>query len=372
MINNIYDFVVIGAGISGCTFASCLNKRFSGASILLVEHGRRIGGRATTRKSRRNKILEFDHGLPSINLSKHISQDIQTLILPLIKSKKLVDISKEILVINEFGFLNKASINYNIYRSLPFMMNFCEEIIHQSYNPKKINFLFETLIKSIKHVNNSWEIEANNGIFFKSRNLILSSSLLAHSRCLEILNTTYLPLRDSMILGKDDVVDSVLRETSKLSYIKRKIYILYVSNLEVVNNFNYIYLQILFENVIKDDLNFERIIFQGQSDGSMIIVLHCSYTGTLIDINSDNIIKCLLSLFQNYIKFLDLFLEAKIIDTMKWRASQPLNHLLPKELQWSANSNIGFCGDWFDMDCLGGIESAINSSIRLAKLLSWK
>ena len=79
-MNKNYDFIVIGAGISACTFASVLNKRFSDASILLVEHGRRIGGRATTRKSRKNKILEFDHGLPSISFSKHISKDLASLI----------------------------------------------------------------------------------------------------------------------------------------------------------------------------------------------------------------------------------------------------------------------------------------------------
>ena len=65
-MKNIYDFVVIGAGISACTFASVLNTRFSNASILLVEHGRKLGGRGTTRKSRKNKILEFDHGLLSL------------------------------------------------------------------------------------------------------------------------------------------------------------------------------------------------------------------------------------------------------------------------------------------------------------------
>ena len=58
-MDNTYDFIVIGAGISACTFASLLNNRFSYASILLVEHGRRIDGRATTRKSRKNKILEL-------------------------------------------------------------------------------------------------------------------------------------------------------------------------------------------------------------------------------------------------------------------------------------------------------------------------
>ena len=56
---------------------------------------------------------------------------------------------------------------------------------------------------------------------------------------------------------------------------------------------------------------------------------------------------------------------------MDWRASQPFNHSLPKELQWSSISKIGFCGDWFDFNSVGGVESAMNSSIRLAKLLNF-
>ena len=71
-MKNFYDFIVIGAGISACTFAASLNIRFVDASILLVEKGSRIGGRATTRKLRKNKILEFHHGLLSISFSKHI------------------------------------------------------------------------------------------------------------------------------------------------------------------------------------------------------------------------------------------------------------------------------------------------------------
>ena len=71
-MNKIYDFVVIGSGISACTFASFLNKRFSDISILLVEHGRRLGGRSSTRRSRKNINLEFDHGLPSICFNKNI------------------------------------------------------------------------------------------------------------------------------------------------------------------------------------------------------------------------------------------------------------------------------------------------------------
>ena len=86
--------------------------------------------------------------------------------------------------------------------------------------------------------------------------------------------------------------------------------------------------------------------------------------------NIEKIINSLIALFINYEIFLDLFIQARLIDIMDWRASQPINHLLPKELQWSASSKIGFCGDWFDFNGCGGVESGMNSAIRLAKLLN--
>ena len=370
-MKNIYDFIVIGAGISACTFASFLNNRFSNASILLVEHGRRIGGRSTTRKSRKNKDLVFDHGLPSINFSNQISYDISTLILPLINANKLVDISKDILTINEFGEINNLITNDKIYRGYPFMMSFCEEIINQSSNPKKINFLFETLVTSIKHTSKLWELKINSKTFIKSKNLILSSSLIAHPRCLNILKINSLPLRDALVPGKDEVVDCVIRQISKQQYIKRKVYILYISNVEIARNFKNKNLQIHFSKVINESFNLERIIFQKQLNGSMTIAVHYSYINKALDINNDEIIKCLKKIFSKHEKFIDLFDQARVIDKMDWRASQPINNLLPKELQWSSISNIGFCGDCFDFNGYGGVESAMNSSIRLAKSLYW-
>ena len=369
-MKNIYDFIIIGAGISACTFASCINKRYSDASILLIEHGRRLGGRATTRKSRKNQILEFDHGLPSISFSQQVSKDILSLISPLINKKKLLDISNDILTMDEFGVLNNSLTKNKNYKSSPFMINFCEEIVNQSINPQKINFLFKTLTKSLHRDKELWNIQINNGDYIKSKNLILSSSLIAHPRCLEILSTDSLPLRDAFIIGQDKVVDSLLQKAKKLRFIKRKVYILHVSNRNVVYNFNYKYLQVIFSDVIMKRLGFEKIIFQIQSDGSMILALHCTYIDKVVDLNNDNIVKSLKSLFINYPKFLDLILEVCLIDTMVWRASQPLNNLLPKELQWSETSKIGFCGDWFNWNNCGGVESAMNSSIRLAQLIN--
>ena len=55
---------------------------------------------------------------------------------------------------------------------------------------------------------------------------------------------------------------------------------------------------------------------------------------------------------------------------MNWRVSQPINNLLPMDLQWSSKSKIGFCSDWFDLGKLRRVEIAFNSSIRLSKLLT--
>ena len=62
----------------------------------------------------------------------------------------------------------------------------------------------------------------------------------------------------------------------------------------------YRYLQILFSSEIRGDLNFERIIFQRQSDCSIIITLHRYYISNIIDIERDNILKSLISIFVNY------------------------------------------------------------------------
>jgi len=367
---NLYDFVVVGAGISGCTFASSINKKFPKASILLVEHGRRLGGRSTTRKSRKNLNLEYDHGLPSFNLSDNISDDLFSLISPLIKSKRLIDISNDILLINEFGSLNKQVIDKKIFRCLPFMINFSKEIIDQSKNPEKINFLFQTPIKSIIRNNDLWELKINNERYVRAKNLILSSSLLAHPRCLNILNLDSIPLRDAFKLGTDNIVDSVIKKLVKQEYIKRKNYILYVPYTKLVQKINLKNLQIRFSDLITNQFSYERIIFQRQFDGSIVMVLHCCYVDKPFDSNFESMIKSLRLIFLKHKFFLDLFLNAQLIDKMHWRASQPLNNLLPNHLQWSSISKIGFCGDWFEFGDCDRVEAAMNSSISLSKMFT--
>ena len=89
-----------------------------------------------------------------------------------------------------------------------------------------------------------------------------------------------------------------------------------------------------------------------------------------MDINLELIIQNLTRIFSKHKDVMNLLLQANLIDIMNWRASQPIHNLLPMDLQWSSQSNIGFCGDWFDLGKLGRVETALNSSIRLSKLLT--
>tara|TARA_B100000214_G_C23962638_1_gene626086 strand:+ start:1334 stop:2443 length:1110 start_codon:yes stop_codon:yes gene_type:complete len=365
-----YDLIVIGAGISACTFASTFNKRFPDSSILLVEQGRRIGGRATSRKTRKNISFEFDHGLPSISLTNNISKDLKSLIIQLLNTKKLIDISNEILIINEFGEIDNYFNNQKIYRGYPFMINLCNGIINQSFNSRKINFLFNTFINKVKLKSGSWELKTHNQITLRSKKLILSSSLLVHPRCLDIINIDRPPIQDAFVNVSDYIVDAVIKKTKKQKYIKKKNYILLASSPEIVNNFRYDYLQLMFSNSINEEYSFERIIFQRQPNSSIIIILHCSYYKEIYDIDYEVIIEYLMRIFQGHKIFSNLFIDSQLINKMNWRASQPIGNLLPKEFQWSSISEIGFCGDWIDIDGVCGVQAAMESSIRLAKLIN--
>ena len=99
------------------------------------------------------------------------------------------------------------------------------------------------------------------------------------------------------------IVDSVIDKICKQKYIKRRNYIFHISDQQIVNNFNNKYLQVCFSSVIRASYNFEKIIFQMQLDGSMIVILHCSYIDYFFDTNFNEIIILLCEIFVNHQNF---------------------------------------------------------------------
>ena len=53
--NSTYDLLIIGGGISACVFVSNYLKTINPKKIALIEVGRQLGGRSSTRISKRFK-----------------------------------------------------------------------------------------------------------------------------------------------------------------------------------------------------------------------------------------------------------------------------------------------------------------------------
>jgi len=64
-----YDLLIIGGGISACVFASKYLQNNKTKRIALIEVGRGLGGRSSTRISKRFKGWKLNHGAPNFNIS---------------------------------------------------------------------------------------------------------------------------------------------------------------------------------------------------------------------------------------------------------------------------------------------------------------
>ena len=63
-----YDLLIIGGGISSCVFASKYIQKNVKEKVGLIETGRGLGGRSSTRISKRYKGWKLNHGAPNLNI----------------------------------------------------------------------------------------------------------------------------------------------------------------------------------------------------------------------------------------------------------------------------------------------------------------
>ena len=101
--NFSYDLLVIGGGISACVFASKYLQNNITKKIALIEVGRGLGGRSSTRISKRFKGWKLNHGAPNFNIScNNDNLLLKNYINQLLKNKFIkVDNSELIFLGNE-------------------------------------------------------------------------------------------------------------------------------------------------------------------------------------------------------------------------------------------------------------------------------
>ncbi len=378
-----YDLLIIGGGISACVFASSYLKSNFTKKVALIEIGRGLGGRSSTRISKRFKGWKLNHGAPNFNISNSKNNLLlKNYIKELVENKFIKIDDSEIVFLNKYSNLetikkSEFSLGVN-YLSLDSMSQLSQKIIESNNLKGKIDFYFETLIVDLKFYNDEWILISKNGDKFKSKYLICTTNLLLHKRSLKILNTKQIPFRKAIPVKKDKKIDLLLEFLDKQSFIPRLTFLIYTHENYNYKDFyskkqRYFYLKNNLENKYK----FERIIFQRQDNHKLGIVVHTKnidFIDSYINAKDEEVFKQKIITNFNEL-FEDNLLVNKLtffekISIMKWRASQPSGLGVPLSLQFSKKYRIGFCGDWFEGEGFGRIEGSILSALILVKKLN--
>jgi len=376
----IYDLLIIGGGISACIFVSKYLQSNSKKKVALIEVGRGLGGRSSTRISKRFEGWELNHGAPNFNIyNRKKNELLQNYIEELLQNEFITIDNSDSVILDEesnLGYKKNSEFSFgDNYLSLSSMSQLSQNIIGFNNLKDNIDFYFETLIVDLIFNNDQWNLKSKDGENFKTKNLVCSTNLLLHKRSLQILNINQVPLRKAIPEKKDEKIDSLLSYLEKQTFIRRLTFLIYTSNKYTYKDIyskknRYFYLKELLENKYK----FERIIFQSQKDNKLGIVIHSknvdfidSYIKTK---DEDSFKQKILNNFNKLFEsnpFINQLIGDEKISIMKWRASQPSGYAVPLSLQFSRKFRIGFCGDWFEGEGFGRIEGSMLSALRLVK-----
>jgi len=375
-----YDLLIIGGGISACVFASKFIKNNITKKVALIEIGRGLGGRSSTRISKRFKDWKLNHGAPNFNITNRKNNPLLKSYIDELLEYKFIKIdNSEIFFLNDDSNLEtikKSQLSCGInYLSLDSMSQLSQNIINSNNLRGKIDFYFETLIVDLNFNDKEWVLTSKNGDKFKSKYLICSTNLLLHKRSLQILNINQIPLRKAVPVNEDKKIDLLLSYLDKQSFIPRLTFLIYTNENYSYKDFyskkqRYFYLKNNLENKYK----FERIIFQRQDNNKLGIVVHSKnieFINSYINTKDEEVFKKKIitnfnKLFERNFVVNKLIFDEKI-SIMNWRASQPSGIAVPLSLQFNRKYRIGFCGDWFEGEGFGRIEGSILSALILEK-----
>ncbi len=374
-----YDLLIIGGGISACVFASKYLQKNLTKKIALIEVGRDLGGRSSTRISKRFKGWKLNHGSPNFNIrNSEENLLLKNYIDELLENKFIKIDDSELISLGDEPKLEtgKESLFYSgdNYLSSFYMGELAKKMIDFNNSKGKIDLFFETLIIDLNFNNDKWILTSKNGDKFSSKYLICSTNLLLHKRSLKILDTNQIPLRKAIPKKKDKKIDLLLNFLDKQSYIPRLTFLIYTNKKYSFKDFySKKYRYFYFKKTLEDKYKFERVIFQLQDNNKLGIVIHTKnldFINSYVNSKDEDLFKQ--KIFTN---FNQIFEENSLVNQltynekisiMNWRASQPSGIAVPLSLQLSRKYRIGFCGDWFEGDGFGRIEGSILSALTLA------
>ena len=373
--DNFFDIAIIGGGISSCVFASSHIKNGFNGRIAIIENGRNLGGRSSTRISRSNKGWKLNHGSPNFNICNDANNELLKNFIQELLDKKIIKTDySEVIKLNGDSKTCSEFFRGISYISSSSMSELSQNIISHHNLRNQIEYFFETLILKLDYKNNQWILTSKNGRKLKTKFLVCSSNLILHKRSLDILKINQIPFRKAIPFDKDKKIDQIINLINEQDYIQRLTFLIYTkTDYSYKDNYKNKFRYFLLNNKLEEKFKFERIIFQKQDNNKLGIVIHTKnqefineyHQSKENEIFNEKLLLDFNLLFAND-KYINKLVEYQDISTMKWRASQPYGLRIPENLQICENLNVGFCGDWFDFEGFGRIEGAILSALKLS------
>jgi len=375
MNNIVYELIVIGGGISSCTFVSdLLAKGFKG-KIAIIETGRNLGGRCSSRISKKNSGWIINHGSPNFNIINNSNDLKLNNFISELLEKNIIKKDNSLLIeldknLNISTNLTNEFCTGNIYSSTSFMGDLANQILNLNNKNNQVDIYFQELIIDLSFHKNNWVLKSKEENLFYTKFLIISSNLLLHKRSKKILNVDEIPLAKA--ITNSITIDEIIHILKYQNYVERINFLIYARDeyqfKEIIKKDNIIY---YLDKNAQATYGFERIVFQKQKNKRYGIVLHSIKENKFInELKKNNFEKDLLYRFNK------LFEENPLINTldnyedisiMRWRASQPSGLGVPLRLQICKKYNIAFCGDWFNTPGFGRVEGAILSALNLSE-----
>lgn len=391
------SIAVIGAGVSGCALAARLRQLGYAGPLDLWETGRGAGGRASTRRSRRDPALQIDHGAPFFNI---VATPPPALLEPLLSGGHGEPWQGRLALLRGEQTLEldgrDALASGSLYRGRGGMDQIANGLLAIARAAKQapVTLHASCLVRELRRgPRGGWQLLDRHGeLLGEARWLVLSGTLLAHPRTSLILGWPDVPLKTAAAGLGDLQLEHALTTIAGIRSEARS-NLLAVLDPAAARDWLALPFQLLgFDAAAQQRWGLRRVSVQALRDGRCAVVAHSTHAfandhlevigsrsalAQLLDLPPDpgreeRVIDLLSTALEEVMT--PLLQEARGLrraerQLMRWGAAFPVAPGLPRELSLCRQSQVGFCGDYITGPGFGRIEGALRSAERLAETL---
>jgi predicted NAD/FAD-dependent oxidoreductase len=358
----------------------------------LWETGRGPGGRASTRRSRSDSMLRFDHGANLFNIT---TQPLPKLLPTLMERGWVEPWTEAIAILSGSGELRSlrttdALLWGSCFRGQGGMENLCRGLLDVAADA--VSPHFETLIREMDRSGDCWVLKNAKGeLVAEAERLVLTGTLLAHPRGTLTFGWSAPPLRVLAERLQHPWLNHVLAAIAAQRFEARSALLLRLPP-DAAALWQGLPFRLLdFAPSAQQRWGLWRVSWQPLPDGSCAVVAHSSATfaaehlsvygsrsamarqlGLLPPPGLEA--QVIQSLAHSLDEVMSLWLPRQTSpegeqQLMRWGAAFPIAPGLPGELAWNQELGLGFCGDFMEGPGFGRVEGAMRSAEHLASHL---